>query len=109
MRMLISAVAVSTVLLIATSEANAQAWVVESPLAPAAPVVYGGTYSSFYVPPYSYYTAIPFPARGYVGYGYNDFPFYGQPYGSRSDPWTWGYMSGAYARGLARYYYPPVQ
>jgi hypothetical protein len=65
-------------------------------------------YSPYGVPPYSYYAAIPFPARGYVGYGYNDFPYYGRPYGSPSDPWTWPYMSsGGWA--LARYYYPPVR
>jgi hypothetical protein len=51
--------------------------------------------------PYSYYAALPFPARGYVGYGTNDFPFYGRPYGSPSDPWTWPSMSRSYyaARG----------
>ena len=59
--------------------------------------------------PYSYYAAIPFPARGYVGYGSNDFPYYGRPYGSPSDPWTWPYMSTAYNAGLVRYYYPPVR
>jgi len=59
--------------------------------------------------PYSYYAAYPGPARGYVSYGANDFPFYGVPYGHPYDPWTWPYMSGAYGRGLARYYDPPVK
>src|SRR3954451_19581925 len=52
--------------------------------------------------PYSYYAALPLPARGYVGYSNNDFPYYGSPYGSPSDPWTWPYMSTAYNAGLVR-------
>jgi hypothetical protein len=43
--------------------------------------------------PYSYYAAAPFPAREYVGYGFNDFPFYGKPYGSPNDRWSWNTMS----------------
>ncbi|WP_435007695.1 hypothetical protein P12x_004960 [Tundrisphaera lichenicola] len=57
---------------------------------------------------YSYY-ASSYPARGYVGYGTEDFPFYGRPYGHPYDPWTWPYMTGAYGQGLARYYDPPVK
>jgi hypothetical protein len=48
-------------------------------------------------------------APGYGGLGYNDFPFSGKFYGRPYDPWTWPYMSGAYGRGLARYYDPPVK
>jgi hypothetical protein len=59
--------------------------------------------------PYSYYAALPGPARGYVAYGANDFPFHGVPYGHPYDPWTWPYMSGSYSRGMARYYDPPVK
>ena len=44
--------------------------------------------------PYSYYAAFPNPAREYVGYGFNDFPFYGDPYGKPTDRWSWQYMSG---------------
>jgi hypothetical protein len=45
--------------------------------------------------PYSYWAAFPNPAREYVGYGFNDFPFYGDPYGKPTDRWSWQYMSGA--------------
>ncbi len=58
---------------------------------------------------YSYYVTPPSPPRTYQGYGTNDFPFYGVPYGHPYDPWTWPYMSDAYSRGLARYYDPPVK
>ncbi len=57
---------------------------------------------------YSYY-ASPGPARGYVAYGADDFPFYGRPNGHPYDAWTWPYMTGAYGQGLARYYDPPVK
>jgi hypothetical protein len=46
--------------------------------------------------PYSYYAAWPFPARQYVGYGTSDFPFYGRPYGSPNDRWSWQSMSRSY-------------
>jgi hypothetical protein len=49
--------------------------------------------------PYSYYAALPFRARGYVGYGFNDFPFYGQPYGRPTDTWSWQSMSRSYYAG----------
>ncbi len=58
---------------------------------------------------YSYYVSPPYQARTYQGYGNNDFPFYGVPYGHPYDPWTWPYMSGSYTGGLARYYDPPVK
>jgi hypothetical protein len=56
-----------------------------------------------YVPMYDYYSApYPLPARFYMGYGRNDFPFYGQTYGHPYEPWTWA--------GLSRYpAYPPVR
>ena len=59
--------------------------------------------------PYSYYVAPRFYARAYQGYGTNEFAFHGVPYGHPYDPWTWPYMSGAYGRGLVRYYDPPVK
>ncbi len=64
---------------------------------------------STYVAPYSYYSVRSGPARIYEGYGTNDFPFYGQPYGNPSDPWSWQSLSGATVRDLSRYYYPPVR
>ena len=54
-------------------------------------------------PPYSYWASYPFPARGYVGFGANDFPFYGTAYGSPSDPWTWPAMSRYPGQGVAHY------
>jgi hypothetical protein len=104
-----AAAAVAAVSLAIAPEASAQV-VVSRTWTPAP--VYGETvyYSPAYVPPYSYYAALPWPARGYVPYGPNDgFPFYGTPYGHPYDPWTWPYMSGGYYRYLARYYYPPVR
>src|SRR5947209_7024294 len=69
----------------------------------------GGTlaYTSYYVPSYSYWTAAyyGYPPRIYVGYGSNDFPYYGRPYGSPSDPWSWPAMAG-YAAGIPTRYYP---
>ena len=105
-------------------EAKAQAWVMTHPWAgiwttgpgsttPLNYVVpsYGTvTYSSGYsVPTYSYYASYPYPARQYVGFGQNDFPFYGKPYGRPYDPWTWSAMNEDPYESLARYYYPPVR
>jgi hypothetical protein len=60
--------------------------------------------------PYSYYAARPpFPAREYVGFGSNDFPFYGNPYGRPYDLWTWPYMLSDPLAPLAHYYYAPVR
>ncbi len=108
MKTWITAAAVATLSLTAVPEASAQV-VVSRAWAPA-PAVGGPVHgSSAYVPPYSYYAAWPWPARGYVPYGPADqFPFYGHAYGHPYDPWTWPYMSGGYNRYLARYYYPPV-
>ena len=76
-------------------------------------VTYGGS-SSFTpstVPSYSYWTAAYYgiPPRTYVPYGAgpNDFPYYGQPYGSPSDPWSWPAMAG-YANGVPTRYYQVV-
>ncbi len=62
-----------------------------------------------YVAPYSYYLA-PYrlPARIYNGFGVNDFPFYGHPYGHPYDPWNWYTISAYPDQRLFRYYYPPV-
>jgi hypothetical protein len=88
----------------------------------AAPASTGTTtYSSFYGPTsaaqpqpartytYSYYSLSPLPARTYVGYGDDQFPYQGRPYGHSYDPWTWSTLSGSYGNGLARYYDPPVK
>src|SRR5438874_819258 len=109
MKTLLATVAVAASTLCVVSRGEAQ--VVVSAGSWAQPPVMAGPalYAPYGVPPYSYYAAIPFPARGYVGYGSNDFPYYGRPYGSPSDPWTWPYMSGGYGTSLARYYYPPVR
>jgi hypothetical protein len=58
-----------------------------------------------YYPSYSYWTAAyyGYPPRVYVGYGSNDFPYYGRPYGSPSDPWSWPAMAGYYSAVPTRY------
>jgi hypothetical protein len=99
---LIAALAVVAASLLRTSPADAQVVVEPGPLGRTY-AVGGGLYPGssatvvlnpdFHIPPYSYWAAYPFPARGYVGYGTNDFPFYGTAYGSPSDPWTWPAMS----------------
>jgi len=61
------------------------------------------------IKPYSYFAASPGMARGYYGYGYDEFPYNGQAYGHPYDPWTWPYMSRGYQNGLLRYYDPPVK
>jgi hypothetical protein len=108
MKTWITAAAVAALSLTAVPEALAQV-VVSRTWAPAS-VAGAPVYdSSAYVPPYSYYAAWPWPARGYVPYGPGDqFPFYGRAYGHPYDRWTWPYISGGYYRHLARYYYPPV-
>lgn len=60
------------------------------------------------VKPYSYYAAAPGTARGYFGYGQDEFPYNGRAYGHPYDPWTWPYMSSSYQNGLQHYYHPPV-
>lgn len=59
--------------------------------------------------PYSYYAAFPNRARQYVPYGPTDsFPFYGSPYGSINDRWSWSTLAGT-SGAPRRYYYPPVR
>lgn len=60
-----------------------------------APYGTSGSYSTSRFPSYSYWTAAyyGFPPRIYAGYGSNDFPYHGRPYGSPSDPWSWPAMS----------------
>ncbi|MHC5540705.1 hypothetical protein ACYOEI_21000 [Singulisphaera rosea] len=97
------------------------AWLGSSSGAKAQGVI---TYSSWYAAPASpwglsyapvvttYSAATPVwtsPPYLPVGQGYNDFPYFGRPYGSPNDPWTWPFMSDTYQRSLARYYYPPVR
>jgi hypothetical protein len=61
-----------------------------------------------YAPSYSYWTAAyyGYPPRIYIGLGGNadDFPYYGRPYGSPSDPWSWPAMAG-YPSGIPTRYY----
>ncbi|AGA27706.1 hypothetical protein [Singulisphaera acidiphila] len=105
----VAALAVAALSLALGSSAKAQT-VVYGGSWGTAPVVAGPTFADpFYVPPYSYYAAYPGPARGYVGYGTSDFPFYGRPYGGPSDRWSWAAMSTNGNGVLARYYYPPVR
>ena len=60
--------------------------------------------------PYSYYVARPMgTARGYYGYGADQFPYYGRPYGHPYDPWTWPYMTDSYQNSLYRYYEPVLK
>lgn len=67
----------------------------------------GGTaaFTPYYMPSYSYWTAAyyGYPPRLYSGYGSNDFPYYGRPYGSPSDPWSWPAMAG-YSYGVPTRY-----
>jgi hypothetical protein len=91
----------------ALTSSQAQAQV---PVAYGSWTVQGGTptFTPAYVPSYSYWTAAyyGYPPRTYVGYGSaaNDFPYYGRPYGSPSDPWSWPAMAG-YAAGVPTRYY----
>jgi hypothetical protein len=108
MRSFTAAAAVVALSLIVVPETPAQV-VVSQSWASAPRTMATASYSPAYVPPYSYYAAWPWPARGYVPYGPGDqFPFYGQPYGHPYDRWTWPYLGGGYNRYLARYYYPPI-
>lgn len=104
-----AAAAVTALTLGASLRAEAQGVVAVEPRAPLTWISVPTYYSSAYVPPYSYYAALPAPARGYVPYGSQDqFPFYGNPYGHPYDPWTWSYIGGGYQAYMARYFYPPV-
>jgi hypothetical protein len=65
--------------------------------------------TSGYIPPYSYYAALPpAPARIYVDYANSGFNFYGKPYGHPNDRWSWSAMSSDQG-SMNRYYYPPVR
>ncbi len=92
--------------LFAATEARAQV-----PIPYGAWAYQGGfpVFTPAYVPSYSYWTAAyyGYPPRIYVGYGSpaNDFPYFGRPYGSPSDPWSWPAMAG-YAAGIPTRYYP---
>src|SRR5262245_56450173 len=63
------------------------------------------TSTATYFPSYSYWTAAyyGYPPRVYIGYGSNDFPYYGRPYGSPTDPWSWPAMAGHYSAVPTRY------
>ena len=78
--------------------------------APAyAPAPSSTTVPSTRIYSYSYYTRSPLPARTYVGYGPEDFPFQGTPYGHPYDAYSWSAMAGSNNSALARYYDPPVK
>jgi hypothetical protein len=66
------------------------------------------TFTPVYVPSYSYWTAAyyGYPPRLYIGLNApaDDFPYYGRPYGSPSDPWSWPAMAG-YPNGVPTRYY----
>jgi hypothetical protein len=66
------------------------------------------TFTPVYVPSYSYWTAAyyGYPPRLYIGLNSpaDDFPYYGRPYGSPSDPWSWPAMAG-YPNGVPTRYY----
>jgi hypothetical protein len=104
------------VLFLAASSAHAQYPIVYAPVPPAAVSVDspGGIPPTrfSYFPSYSYWTAAyyGYPARIYIGLGSpaNDFPYFGQPYGSPSDPWSWPAMSG-YPNGVPTRYYPVLR
>jgi hypothetical protein len=68
--------------------------------------VYPAVIPLWAVPEYGYPISIAYnvPARYYVGYGTNDFPFYGRPYGHPYEPWSWPYIGGYMYRAYA--YYP---
>jgi hypothetical protein len=109
------ALATLSLVALAVSSARAQHAAGPAPyLAPTVPVyrptpaaLPASTYT--YAPSYSYWTAAyyGYPPRIYVGLGSaaNDFPYYGQPYGSPSDPWSWPAMAG-YPSGIPTRYYP---
>jgi hypothetical protein len=97
-----ASVAVMAISVALATEAGAQ--VVVERVAPAVVVDPGLRLFS-----YSYYAAAPYPPREYVGYGINDFPYYGRPYGSPSDRWSWPIMAYPSYGALAHYYYPPVR
>jgi hypothetical protein len=108
MRKHVALLCVAAVVIVAAPKANAQGIVQTGPVM-TEPAV-RATFPTSYVAPYSYWAVAPLPARGYVGYGAYDAPYYGRPYGSPSDRWSWPSMSSSYYGGvLARYYYPPVR
>jgi hypothetical protein len=102
MKKCVSAFALAALCFVGLSEARAQSIVSTAPslgTSGCAGTTYAGSAStarSTAYLPYSYQAAWPFPARQYVGYGMSDFPFYGQPYGSPSDRWSWQSMSRSY-------------
>lgn len=99
-RLTLSAVVLAFVVVVGSSNARA-GWpigrgrVVSGPVVTSTAPYYGRSAASLappvtFVPPYSYYLApVGHPARTYVGYGNDDFPFHGQIYGQPYDPWTW--------------------
>jgi hypothetical protein len=101
----------SLVLVLTVSSARAQsaAGPLPAPIVPVDRTIPGiAASTSTYWPSYSYWTAAyyGYPPRLYVGLGApaNDFPYYGRPYGSPSDPWSWPAMAG-YPNGIPTRYY----
>ena len=101
MKTSIAALAVTAASFLGTARAPAQILAEPDPPIPATGVEWGSDADpgsavvvdpTFFPTPYSYWVSYPFSARGYVGFGANDFPFYGTAYGSPSDLWTWSAM-----------------
>jgi hypothetical protein len=120
MKTLLKALVIAAPLMVGASRADAQyvisrGYSVVSPAPTYVPsvatfaVIPRPTVGTTYIPPYSYYVvANPYAKRYYSGYGTNDFPFYGRPYGRPYDAWTWPYLSHGYYNAMAHYYYPPL-
>ncbi len=125
MKTLLKALLIAAPLLLGASRADAQyltrrGYSVVTPAPVVSPPTYLPSVATYavvprptigttYVPPYSYYVVPnPYASRHYSGYGTNDFPFYGRPYGRPYDAFTWPYLSHGYYNGMARYYYPPL-
>lgn len=110
MKPLLALLVAVAVALLGAHRADAQGF---APLGAPPTFVDSRGFSSPAMPPgtvysYSYYAAFPGPARGYVGYGFDGFPYHGSPYGHVYDRWTWPYLGGP-PSALDRYYDPPVK
>ena len=85
MRFAIKAAVLATALVLSnTQRTDAQVFEPPAPIVQSGPAFGGSSMSATAGPilPYSYYVALPSPARIYVPYGPTDsFPYYGSPYG----------------------------
>ena len=112
MRFAIKAAVLAAAIVLSQSQGtNAQVFEPSSPMVTSGPSFGGSSMTAMAGPtlPYSYYVALPSPARIYVPYGPSDtFPYYGSPYGQPYDRWSWSHLAGRPA-SLTRYFYPPVR